>query len=118
MIQKRLLPINICFLRFQVYARAYVRIWDGRYAPGVCGVWVCVCVVYVRVVWYAYANSNLGLGWLGLPPLVDDLGGDGNPPLPLPLPLPAVDKASLLRPPTKLFSTDLCFAGCTFLPPF
>ena len=30
MIKKRLLPINIFFLRFQVYARAYVRIWSLR----------------------------------------------------------------------------------------
>ena len=34
MIKKRLLPINIFFLRFQVYARAYVRIWSC----------MCVCM--------------------------------------------------------------------------
>ena len=33
MIKKRLLPINICFLRFQVYARAYVRIWSLSSCP-------------------------------------------------------------------------------------
>ena len=30
MIKKHLLPINIFFLRFQVYARAYVCIWSLR----------------------------------------------------------------------------------------